>query len=196
VEAEELRVAELESRVAADQATDEDYSDLADILARRGRWGEAAEMVRRAPPSPDNDEWLAFLLFQDGGYREAHAIYSRLAEKQGRVDMQLNAAVSLALLGNDSAAARTYDDILAADPDHNMARLYLANAQLRMGQLDSAAQNYRAYFDADGPSEQAERVRRILKQIAPELAPPERESLVPPAPPPATPGDEDEEAGS
>jgi tetratricopeptide (TPR) repeat protein len=193
VEAEESNVAELESRIAAGQATAADHTELADILARRGMWGEAAERLRRAPPSPDHDEWLAFLLFHDGQYRQAHAIYSRLAESEGRRDLQLNAAVALALLGNDAAAARAYDDILQADPGHRMARLYLANAQLRMGRHDSAARNYRAYLDAGGPSEPAERVRRILRQIAPELAPPEDESLVPPAPPPPPPPDEQDE---
>ena len=181
VEAEELRVAELESRVAAGNAAPEDYADLADILARRGLWGDAAEMQRRAPASPDGDEWLAFLLFQDGKYREAYGIYSRLAENDRRIELQLNAGIALALLGNDGAATREYDAILRSDPGHATARLYLANAQLRMGRLDAAAKNYRAYLDAGGASEPTERVRRILKQIAPNLLPPEDESVVPPA---------------
>jgi tetratricopeptide (TPR) repeat protein len=181
VEAEELRVAELESRVAAGGASPEDYAELADILARRGLWGDAAEMQRRAPASPDGDEWLAFLLLQDGRYRDAYGIYSRLAQSEGRLELQLNAGIALALLGNDGAAVREYDAILQSVPEHATARLYLANAQLRMGQLDAAAQNYRTYLDAGGASEPTERVRRILKQIAPELLPPEDESVVPPA---------------
>jgi tetratricopeptide (TPR) repeat protein len=189
LEAEELRVAELESRMAMNQASGRDHSELADVLARLGRWGPAADHVRQAQATPDNDEWLAFLLFQDGQYRESYAIYSRLAQSQGQSTLRLNAAIALALLGNDVAAVETYAGILAGEPDHATARLYMANAQLRLGQLDAAARNYKAYLDTEGPREPAERVRRILKQIAPELVPQERESLVPDAPPP--PRDED-----
>jgi tetratricopeptide (TPR) repeat protein len=199
VEAEELRVAELESRVAAGEAASEDYAELADILARRGLWGDAAEMLRRAPVSPDGEEWLAFLLLQDGKYREAYGIYSRLADSEGRTDLRLNAGIALALLGNDGAAAREYEAILQSDPGHATARLYLANAQLRMGRLDAAAKNYRTYLDAGGAKEPTERVRRILKQIAPDLLPPEDESIVPPAdhlPPPPPPAEDDEETES
>jgi tetratricopeptide (TPR) repeat protein len=196
VAAEELRVAELEARLAAGEAVADDYAELAAILARRGLWGDAAAMQRRAPASPDDDEWLAFLLFQDGKYREAHGIYARLASRIGRIDLRLNAGVALALLGNDAAAAREYDAILQSEPDHATARLYLANAQLRMGRLEAAAGNYRAYLDAGGASEPAERVRRILKQIAPDLVPPEAEPLVPQAPLAPPPRADAEEAES
>jgi tetratricopeptide (TPR) repeat protein len=192
LEAEELRVAELESRVALGEASAEEYTELAAVLARRGRWAEAVETLRRVPPSSANDEWLAYLLFQDGQYRESFAIYARLAESQGKAALRLNAGVALALLGNDTAAVEVFDAIPEADPHHAAARLYTANALLRMGRLDAAARHYRAYLDDDGPSEPAERVRRILKQIAPELLPPERESLVPDAPPPPPPADNED----
>jgi thioredoxin-like negative regulator of GroEL len=153
-------------------------------------------MQRRAPASPNGDEWLAFLLFQDGKYREAHGIYSRLAESEGRIELQLNAGIALALLGNDGAAAREYDAVLQSDPGHARARLYLANAQLRMGRLESAAKNYRTYLDAGGASEPTERVRRILMQIAPDLLPPEDEAVVPPAELPPPPDEDNEETAS
>jgi tetratricopeptide (TPR) repeat protein len=182
IEAEELRLAELDSRVAAGEAGPEDYADLADILARRGLWERAAEMQRLGSADPGHDEWLAFLLFQSGRYREAHGIYSRLAGGERGRDMRLNAGIALARLGNDAAAIREFETILRDRPDDATARLYLANAQLRMGRIESAAANYRGYLDGDAVSEPAERVRRILKQIAPELAPADDDPLVPRAP--------------
>ncbi len=193
IEAEARRAAELEARVAAGDGGPEDHAELADLLARRGAWAAAATHQRRAPPSPEGAEWLAYLLVQDGQYREAHGIYSRLAAGSGDLDLRLNAGVALALLGRDAAAALEFEAILATDPAHALARLYLANAQLRLGRIEVAAASYRAFLDGGGPSESAERVRRILKQIAPELAPLEQEPLVPPAPPPR-PRDEPPEA--
>jgi tetratricopeptide (TPR) repeat protein len=173
IEVEELRVAELEARLAAGTPLEEDYSELADILARRGQWEAAAKMQRQAPSTPDNDEWLAYLLFQAGRYRESHTMYARLAANEDRSELRLNAGVALALLGNDEAAIQQYAAIENGQPGYRMARLYTANAELRMGRLDAAARNYRGYLDAGGASEPAERVRRILLQIAPEMLPPE-----------------------
>jgi tetratricopeptide (TPR) repeat protein len=192
IEAEELRVAELASRAAAGLATPEDHAELAAIMARRGLWGDAAELLRGAPASADNDEWLAYLLFQDGRYREAHEIYTRLAGGGERDDLLLNAGVALALLGSDQRAARQFGAILETDPGHRLARLYLANAQLRLGRADVAAKNYRAYLDVDPSSEPAERVRRILEQIAPELVPEGLDEPLVPGPRPAPPPDADE----
>ena len=162
-------------------------------MARRGLWGDAAELLRDAPSSADNDEWLAYLLFQDGGYREAHEIYARLAAGGVRDDLLLNAGVALALLGSDQRAARQFGAILETDPGHRLARLYLANAQLRLGRADVAAENYRAYLDVDPSSEPAERVRRILEQIAPELLPEGLDEPLVPGPRPAPPPDAEEQ---
>ena len=179
VQDEELHVAELEASVASGEAAAEDFGALVDVLARRGRWGDAAELLRLTPPSPHGDELMAYLLFRDGQYRSAYAIYSGLADSLGGTALQLNAGVALALLGNDAAAMAVYDGILEAEPHHVTARLYLANAQLRLGRIEAAATNYRAFLDAGGVREAAERVRRILKQIAPELAPAEEDTVLP-----------------
>ncbi len=186
------RLRALYSLAASGYASHADYGELADIFASRSQWGLAAEMQRLAPPSPEQEEWLAYLLFQDGRYRDAYRIYTRLAAGQERTILQLNAGIALAQLGNDPAAVEAYDRVLQADPAHRLARLYLANAQLRMGSVGSAAKNYRTFLDSGGATQPAERVRRILKQIAPELLPDEEQALVPPAPPP--PEEEEDEA--
>jgi tetratricopeptide (TPR) repeat protein len=193
-EVERQRIADIEARVASGSAAPEDHAARAEILARRGHWGEAAEELRQAPPSAENDEWLAFLLFQDGRYREAHALYARLAGEQDRSDLQLNAGVALSRLGDDLGASAVFDGILARDTSQSWARLYLANAQLRLGRLEPAAASYRAYLDLDPRSEPAERVRRILRQIAPDLVPAETVeplALPPPVPPPQPPPEEE-----
>ncbi len=191
---ERRRLLQLYSLVASGYASHEHYAELADLFARRSQWGLAAKMQRWAPPSPEHEEWLAYLLFRDGRYRDAYRIYARLAENENRSVLQLNAGIALASLGNDPAAVEAYDRVLQADPAHRLARLYLANAQLRMGSVESAAKNYRTFLDSGGASQPAERVRRILEQIAPELLPDEEQALVPPAPPPPEEEQEDEAA--
>ena len=191
---ERRRLLELYSLAASGYASHEHYAELADLFARRSQWNLAAEMQRFAPPAPEQEEWLAYLLFRDGRYRDAYRIYAKLAESENRSVLQLNAGIALALLGNDPAAVAAYDRVLAADPAHRLARLYLANAQLRMGRVESAAKNYRTFLDAGGGSQPSERVRRILEQIAPELVPDDEQALVPPAPPPPEEEEEDEAA--
>jgi len=190
IEAEELRVAELETRAASGGATPEEYLELSGILARRGLWGEAAESLRQVPATAAHEEWLAYLLFQAGGYREAHGIYDRLAAAGTRRDLELNAAITLALLGSDDAAAERFETILEAEPTHELARLYLANALLRLGRMDGAARNYAAYLETDADNAPAERVRRILRQIAPERIVEPDEPLLPAALPPPPPTDD------
>ncbi len=181
---EHRRVNQIYWLIVGGQAAREHYGELADILARAGQWGQAAELQRWAPPSPEQREWLAYLLFRDGRYREAYQIYEKLAAADRGGVLELNAGVALARLGNDPAAAESYHRVLEADPEARLARLYLANAQLRMGQVEAAARNYRTFLDASGGGEAAERVRRILGQIAPDLLPGKSEPLVPePLPP-------------
>jgi tetratricopeptide (TPR) repeat protein len=191
---ERRRLLELYSLAASGYASHEHYAELADLFARRSHWGQAARMQRLAPPGPEHEEWLAYLLFRDGRYRDAYRIYTRLAEEEDRSILRLNAGIALASLGNDPAAIEAYDHVLQKDPDHRLARLYLANAQLRMGSVDSAAKNYRTFLDSGGASQPAERVRRILQQIAPELLPDDEPALLPPAPPPPYEEAEDEAA--
>jgi tetratricopeptide (TPR) repeat protein len=190
---ERQRLGELHSLVATGHASHKDYGELADLYVRRSQWGLAAELQYWAPPSPEQREWLAYLLFRDGQYREAYRIYAELSETRTDSVLRLNAGIALAWLGNDPAAVEAYDQVLAADPEHRLARLYLANAQLRLGAVESAAKNYRTFLDAGGASEPAERVRRILTQIAPELLPDEPQALIPPAPPPPEFEEEEEE---
>ena len=189
---ERQRLHRLHSMVATGHAGHEHYGELADLYVRRNQWDLAAQLQRWAPPSSEQREWLAYLLFRDGQYREAYRIYAELAQATDDLVLQLNAGIALAWLGNDPAAVEAYNRVLAADPESRLARLYLANAQLRLGSVEPAAKNYRTFLDAGGASESAERVRRILTQIAPELVPDEPPPLVPPAPPP--PEESEEEA--
>lgn len=182
---ERRRLRELHQLVANGQASHRDYAELSDLYVRRNQWDLAAELQRWAPPSREQREWLAYLLFRDGRYREAYRIYSELSATadDGNTVLPLNAGIALAWLGNDPAAIEAYQRVLGTDPEHRLARLYLANAQLRLGNVEAAARNYRTFLDAGGASEPAERVRRILGQIAPELVPDEPPPLVPDAPP-------------
>lgn len=160
-------------------ATPDDLARLARIYVRRGLWGPAAALERRSPSSPEQSERLAYLLFRAGRFREAQAIYEELAREDERTELKINNGVTLAMLGDDESAVRAYNDVLASEPNHRLARLYLGNALLRMGREQEAASTYRLFLDRGREGESAERVRRILKRIAPDLLPPESDSVLP-----------------
>lgn len=194
VAAERARVAELERLVREGEATPEERSALAALYAGRGLWNEAADLQREAGDDAAQRERLAFMLFQAGRYREAHEIYAALARSGAGTAAEVNDGVTLALLGDDEAAAASYRRALEARPDHPRARLYLANALLRLGRRDEAVEAYKAFLDLGFRGEAGERVRRILRQIAPEALPPAPSPLEPP--PPAREEIEPDEGGS
>jgi tetratricopeptide (TPR) repeat protein len=182
VEAERERVAELERRLREGQAAPQDHALLATIYAGRGLWSEAVDLQRGAGDDDAQRERLAYMLFQAGRYREAYEIYSGLAAAGSGVAAEVNGGVTLALLGDDEAAAASYRRALEIQPDHPRARLYLANALLRLERRDEAVEDYMAFLDLGFHGEAAERVRRILQQIAPNALPPAPSPLEPPPP--------------
>jgi tetratricopeptide (TPR) repeat protein len=182
VERERVLLAALEQRIATDEATPDDYADLAKVYAGRGMWDEAIELQRRAGNGPSQRERLAYMLFQGGRFRDAHEIYGALAGSTGDAVAAANDGVTLALLGDDEAAVAAYRRALETDPGLARTRVYLANALLRLGQREEAIESYREFLDLGFKGEASERVRRILLQIAPELLPPEPLPLEPPPP--------------
>ena len=194
VEAERGSVAELERRVRDGEAAAEDRAALATIYAGRGLWDEAVELQREAGDDAVQQERLAYMLFQAGRYREAHEIYSGPAAAEGGIAATVNDGVTLALLGDDEAAAASYRRALGVQADHPRARLYLANALLRLGRREEAVEAYLAFLDLGFRGEAAERVRRILQQVAPDALPPGPSPLEPP--PPTRDEIEPEEGGS
>jgi len=185
IAAEAEEVSTLIARVEEKTATPEEHARLAELAVSRGLWQPAVDLQRGAPDTPPQRERLAYMLFKAGQYREAHSIYSELALESQNPDLQLNTAVSLALLGDNAGAAEAYRRVLEIDPGNRRALVYLGNALLRMGRNGDAAQAYAASLAGEVEGETAERIRRILLQIAPELIPEEEE-----APPPRP--DEDE----
>jgi tetratricopeptide (TPR) repeat protein len=174
IQEERDQVLALGARLADGTASPADHSRLAEIDAKRGLWGEAADHQRAAGEAPAARERLAYLLFKAGRYREAHEIYASL-EAAGAVDVSrtLNLGVTLARLGDDEAAAAAYRRVIALAPDHRQASIYLGNSLLRLGRRSEAAEAYQRALAADVEDEAAERVRRILSQIAPERVAPE-----------------------
>ncbi len=192
IEAERDRFLELSHLVLTGRASPRDYRELARIYAGRSLWLQALELQRRAPGTDEDRELLAYLMFRSGRFREAQRIYGELAASSDRADLALNNGVTLALLGEDEHALAAYDRALELDPDGFRARLYRGNALLRLGRNDEATQAYLAYLDAGGGGAAGERVRRILRQIAPGALP--EVEAIPEAPPP--PPAEEEEARS
>jgi len=185
----------LQLKLAADEADAADHGRLAEIFAGRGLWNRAVELQLDSVSSPENFERLAYMLFRAGRFREAHETYRALAQQsraragpaadeehtQTAAKYELNNGVSVAMLGDDRAAAEAYARALELRPDSRLARLYLGNALLRLGDLDEAVESYTAFLKLSDRGQAAERVRRILAQIAPDALPrPPREMIGPP----------------
>jgi tetratricopeptide (TPR) repeat protein len=168
---EQARVAELEASVTGWTATPEESGELARIYADRGRWARAIELQRYAGDSPETLETLAYMLFRADRFREAQELYAELSAAGGRADLVINDGVSFARLGDDVAAVAAYRQALALDPTSWKAQLYLGNALLRLGQREEAIEAYRQFLGVGEDGESAERIRRILKQIAPQALP-------------------------
>ncbi len=169
VSAERDRIAEIASRIENGEGTPADYRAVAAIYGSRLMWEEAAQYQALSEPVDVEWERLAYYLFRAGSFREAHRIYAELAGSRPSADLEVNAGVALARLGDDIAAYDAYERALAISPDHILALLYQGNALLRLGREDEAVLAYKAYVDGGGKGETAERARRILEQLAPEL---------------------------
>ncbi|MCP3982513.1 MAG: tetratricopeptide repeat protein [bacterium] len=180
IDAERGRLGRLQQRVDSGEALAEEYSELALIVAGRGEWENAIELQRQGADDEVQRERLAFMLFRAGRFREAHEIYAVLAGAGSSARHEVNDGVALALLGDDDAAAAAYERALALDPDHPRARLYLANAQLRLGRREAAVATYVEFLKTGIRGESAERVRRILQQISPGSVPPPHRSPLEP----------------
>jgi tetratricopeptide (TPR) repeat protein len=178
----------LEALVDTCEAESDHYSELALIYADRRLWEHASELQRQVDPSPEQRERLAFMLFRANRFREAHEIYSELLTETASATAAVNDGVTLAMLGDDDAAVAMYRKALDLDPDNRTATLFLANALLRLGHHDEAVESYSIFLKDAERGEWAERVRRMLEQIAPETLPPARKPLEPP-PVPVDPND-------
>jgi len=173
--AEGTEVAALEERLGAGTASADDRERLARIYALRSQWSAAIDLERTLEPDRAQRERLAYLLFRASRFREAHEIYSALHAEEPTPVAALNDGVALALLGDDAGAIRSFQSALATDPASGPAKVFLANALLRTGDTSGAIAAYRQFLDAGARGERAERVRRILAQLAPELVAPAAE---------------------
>lgn len=170
----------LEALVDTGEAESDHYSELALIYADRRLWEQASELQGQVDPSPEQRERLAFMLFRANRFREAHEIYAGLLAETASATAAVNDGVTLAMLGDDDAAVVMYRRALEIDPDNRTATLFLANALLRLGHHDEAVESYSTFLKDAERGEWAERVRRMLEQIAPETLPPARKPLEPP----------------
>jgi tetratricopeptide (TPR) repeat protein len=193
---EQAHVAALEQKVETAEALPGDFAELAEVYARRGLWNEAVELQRLAGEEPVTRELLAYMLFQAERFREAHEIYTELADAVQSVQLEVNEGISVARLGNDRAAVAAFNRALALDPEQAEARLYLGNALLRLGEREEAARAYRAFLSRVSTGESAERLRRILEQMAPDETPAEPSGDAEPATAEPAAGNRDSEGGT
>ena len=164
---EKDRAASLEAAVAAGSASAADRASLAEIEAARGRFDRAADVLAAGPPDPPQSERHAYYLFRAGRFHEAHEAYAELAGAHPRADLETNDGASLARLGDDTKAKAAFERALAIEPDHALARLYLGNALLRLGDTQGAVTSYQAYLEAYPNGEAVAQVKRMLAELAP-----------------------------
>jgi tetratricopeptide (TPR) repeat protein len=174
IAAERDRAAALAAVVASGAAAPADFATLAALEAAKGRFDRAADLLKSASPVGPDRERLAFYLFRAGRFREAHEVYAALAEEthaQGRADLAVNDGAALARLGDDAEAKKAFERALTIDPGQPLAKLYLGNVQLRMGDAAGAAATYRAFLTEFPTGASAEQVRRVLSELRPGDAP-------------------------
>ncbi len=159
------------SRIAAGAATPADLERSAEIHAMRGEWNEAADLRRQAAGNNAMDERLAWYLLRASRPREALAIYERLALDSAESRHEVNRGVAHVALGAETAAEVAFRKALEEDPARAVAWLYLGNVYLRAERRPEAVRAYREFLNLDPQGEAAERVRRILRQIAPDQVP-------------------------
>jgi tetratricopeptide (TPR) repeat protein len=172
VAAERDRVAALAASVSSGAPSPDDLRSLAAIHASRGQWEQAADLQSRSAPAGAAREVLGYYQLRAGRFRVAHDAYSDLARGAARADLWVNDGVALAGVGDDNAAAASFERALALDPVEPRARLYLGNCLLRLGRESDAALAFKRYVDDHPDGESVERVRRILAEIAPGSLPP------------------------
>ncbi|MHC4831794.1 MAG: tetratricopeptide repeat protein, partial [Planctomycetota bacterium] len=156
----------LEALRESGEALPHDHAQLALIYAARADWNAAIEALEDAEGSDLRDERLAYVLFRAGRFREALEVYDRL-DTSDSVDLAINRGVCAARLGHDLKAVEAYQHAIELEPGHRTAQLYLGNSYLRLGQRDQAVETYKAFLEHGTRGEAAERVRRILNQLAP-----------------------------
>ncbi len=177
--------AELQARAASGSAEAETLAELAGALAARGAWAQAAQLLQGAPARPEDLPWLAYFQLRAGRCAEAEALYRALLEQQAppSPELWLNLGVALACMGDDAGAAEAYERARALGPGLRVARLYLANALLRTGRVEEALTHYLGFLEEEPRGTRAELVRRILRRLAPERLPEDREAPARGAPP-------------
>jgi tetratricopeptide (TPR) repeat protein len=163
--AERDETAQLEAAVAGGSADAAATRRLARWLAGRREWARAAKLQEGTAPQGLDRERLAYYLLKAGRHREAHALYAAMAAAQPRADLELNAGVALAGLGDDASAAAAYRRALALDPEERRARLYLGNSLIRLGRDAEAADLYRKFLAEVPDGAASERVRNILERL-------------------------------
>lgn len=169
--AERDRGAALTALIAAGAATASDRVELARLEAAKGRFDRAADLLAASASGGPDRERLAFYLFRAGRFREAHELYAELAKAGGRADLEVNDGASLARLGDDVKAKAAFERALAIEPAQPLAKLYLGNALLRMGDTAGAASTYQAFLTEFPTGAPAEQVRRVLAELTPGTTP-------------------------
>ena len=156
----------LEGLRDAGDANPDDHARLGMIYAARADWAAAIQALEFAEGSELRDERLGYVLFRAGRFREALEVYERL-DTSDRVDLAINRGVCAARLGHDLKAVQAYRRATELEPGHRTAQLYLGNSYLRLGRREQAVESYKGFLEHGTRGEAAERVRRILTQIAP-----------------------------
>jgi tetratricopeptide (TPR) repeat protein len=181
------RYARLQDSLQKGTLSPADRRDLAAIYAGRLMWDSAADLQAESVPEGLEKERLAYYSLRAGRNRPAYDLYAELAKQGPRADLEINSGVALARLGDSPGAVAAFRRALAIDAEQPRATLYLGNALLRTGKQDEAVAYYKKFLEMETRSETAERVRRILVQIAPDAVPDRPSPVTPPptAPPPS-----------
>jgi tetratricopeptide (TPR) repeat protein len=123
------------------------YFNLGVMRKKAKDMAGAEDAFRRAYKIKDSDpatlDNLGVLLFARGEFEESRVMFEKLVGLQPTARNKRNFAAAAARSGDTAAALPIWKQILASDPADVDVRLLLADAYYEMGDVKSAAMNYK-----------------------------------------------------
>ncbi len=140
--------------------------ELARLFASKGDYPSAASIISKSPEIAERRELMeeyGYYLLKSGQYGKGGKVLEELIEKFGAdPTIFINIGISYSAIGNYEEAMRSFLKALESQPDNLTAVLSLANAQLRMGNIDEAEKYYSQYIGKGGTGPDAERIKEII----------------------------------
>lgn len=163
---EQRSLKQMAVKVSEGKASRRDLEELSELYASKGNFHMASSILEKIPDAQENQSLmkkLAYYLIRSNQFKEASDLLNDIAVQwEADAVTLVNTGICYSELGNDDKAAQSFLKALTLEPENLSALLYLANAYLRVGNLDEARKRYLEFIEKGGKGAEAERVKKIL----------------------------------